>query len=143
MLNRVTWKAAVLATALALAGAAGCGAKSGGKRGPQGPVDVLRAYFKAIESRDAGTIMKLSVKDIRAKMADAKKNQPEQFRMGMDMMFKGAGEDIKGLKIGKPEIKGDRAVFTWKRGAGKTTTATLVKEAGGWKVEKIKTEEKM
>lgn len=146
MPNGMTWKAAGLAAAVALAAAAGCGTKPGGKRrpqGPKGPKDVLRAYFKAIEAKDADTLMRLSVKDIRGKMADAKKNNPEQFKMGMDMMFKMAGEDVKGLKIGEPEIKGDGAAFTWKRGPGKTTTATLVKEAGGWKVEKIKTEEKM
>lgn len=143
MLNGKTWKAAGLAAAVALTAAVGCGGKSARKRRPKGPKDVLRAYFKAIEVKDADTLMKLTVKDVRAKMADTKKNNPEQFKMMMDMMFKMAGEDVKGLKIGEPGIRGDRAVFTWKRGPGKTTTATLVKEAGGWKVEKIKTEEKM
>jgi hypothetical protein len=139
------WKAGV-AAALALAAAVGCGGKSARKRRPRGaetPKDVLRAYFKAIQAKDADTLMRLSVKDIRAKMAGTKKNNPEQFKMMMDMMFKMAGEDVKGLKIGEPGIRGDRAVFTWKRGPGRTTTATLVKEAGGWKVAKIKTEEKM
>ncbi len=139
MPNGMTWKTAGVTAALALAAVAGCGGKSGGKRGPK---DVLRAYFKAIEAKDADAMMALTVKDVRGRMADAKKNNPEQFKMMMGMMFKMAGEDVKGLEVGEPAIRGDRAVFTWKRGPGKTTTVTLVKEASGWKVEKIKTEEK-
>jgi hypothetical protein len=72
--------------------------------------------------------------------ADAAKTQPgESLSLDFDPVIAGQDGEAEQLKIGKPQIDGDRAkvIVKFKNGVPVTLYYSLVHQANGWKVDDI------
>lgn len=72
--------------------------------------------------------------------ADAAKTQPgDSLSLDFDPVIAGQDGEAEQLKIGKPDITGDKArvVVKFKNGVPVTLYYSLVKQADGWKIDDI------
>jgi hypothetical protein len=125
------WAAAAVA-ALALGGCGGGGS-------PDDPKSAIRDYINAFSDGNGAKVCSLMTAATRDQFVAraAAVTKTKDCGKALDLLSKQVGPQIrgalKGAKVSEVKVTGDRATAKLTSGAS-STTATLVKEGGAWKV---------
>jgi Domain of unknown function (DUF4878) len=108
---------------------AACG---GGKKAST-PTEAFKAFYEATKNKDAAALKSLIAKDNLAAMEKDAKSRNKSLDDYLNESSNGVPSAMP--QLGEEKIAGDTATLQFKReGAATWSTATFIKEDGGWKI---------
>jgi hypothetical protein len=108
---------------------AACG---GGKKAST-PTEAFKLFYEATKNKDTKALRSLIAKDSLAAMETEAKNRNKSLDDYLDQSSSGVPSTMP--QPGEEKIEGDKATLQFKReGATNWSTASFVKEDGGWKM---------
>jgi hypothetical protein len=121
-----------VALSIAMLAAIMCAACGSGKKAST-PTEAFKLFYEATKNKDMAALKSLIAKDNLATMEAEAKNRNKSLD---DYLVDGSRAVPATLpQLGEEKIEGDRATLQFKReGATNWSTASFVKEDGGWKI---------
>jgi hypothetical protein len=120
---------ALFGSALLAIALAGCG---GGKKAST-PTEAFKIFYEATKNKDMAALKSLIARENLASMEAEAKNRNKSLD---DYLIEGSRVVPSAMpQLGEEKIDGDKATLQFKReGAANWSTASFVKEDGGWKI---------
>ena len=120
---------ALLIVAFIAIASAGCG---GGKKAAT-PTEAFKLFYEATKNKDMAALKSLIAKENLAAMETEARNRKKSLD---EYLIEGSRAVPEAMpQLGEEKIDGDKATLQFKReGAANWSTASFIKEDGGWKV---------